>query len=115
MAKYLSDIRIGNTLKIEINYGVEKDITGWNFRFVILADWGKTPVVDITTVAGNHALDVPTEGLCYIELSSTISDTLKVGKYYYYVDRIITGSPDDIVTILPPNADYKDKIEILSK
>lgn len=111
MAKYIKDFRQGDTKKIRIKY--EEDITGWQFKITILTDFGKTPELEVLTTAGDYADDSPTEGLCYLIIDSTTSATITPGKYYYYIQRIVTGAPDDIKTILPPIKDYKDKLEIV--
>lgn len=111
MAKYISDFRSGDTKKLKISYSI--DITGYQFKLTITTDFGVTPVVEVTTTAGNDPADVPTEGLVYLTLPSDISATIPPGKYYYFVQRIITGTPDDVFTILPPIKDAKDKVIVI--
>lgn len=111
MAKYMSDFRQGDTKKIKISYAT--DITGYQFKLVLLTDFGVSATLEVTTTAGDDLADVPLEGLCYITMTSTQSATVPPGKYYYFIQRIITGSPDDIYTIMPPIKDYKDKVLVV--
>lgn len=111
MAKYLKDFRQGDTKKIRIKY--ENDITGWQFKITLLTDFGAAPELEVTTTAGDYVEDSPTEGLCYLVIDSDVSSLITPKKYYYYIQRIVAGAPDDIKTILPPIKDYKDKLEIV--
>lgn len=111
MAKYISDFRQGDTKRLKIAYAT--DITGYQFKLTLLTDFGKVASLVVTTTAGDDPSDVPLEGLAYIEMTSTQSATLSPGKYYYFVQRIITGTPDDIYTIMPPIKDYKDKVLVV--
>ena len=81
----------------------------------MVTEFGRNPVVDLTVTAGDHAEDVPAEGLVHILLDTALTSTIKAGDYYYFIDRIVPGAPDDIRTILPPIDDYKDKLKIREK
>lgn len=107
----MSDFRQGDTKKLTISY--PSDITGYQFRLTLLTDFGTTPVLQVTTTAGDDPADVPAEGLCYLTMTSTQSETVPPGKYYYYLQRIVAGVPDDIYTIMPPIKDYKDKVLVV--
>jgi hypothetical protein len=116
MAKYIEDFRQGETKTLEISYQNETvvtDITGYQFKLILLTDFGVTPTLEVTTTAGDDPADVPTEGLCYLTMTSTDSANIPPGKYYYMVQRIISGTPDDIFTIMPPIKDYKDKVLVV--
>lgn len=111
MAKYMSDFRQGDTKILKIAYAT--DITGYQFKLTLLTDFGKTATLTVTTTAGDDPADVPAEGLAYITMTSTQSATVPPGKYIYFVQRIITGVPDDIYTIMPPIKDHKDKVLVV--
>lgn len=108
----MKDFRRGDTKTIKISYGT--DITGYKFRLSFLTTLGGVADLDVESLAGTHPGDVPTEGLAYLKMESTESITLGAGKYFYYIRRIVDGtSPEDIVTIMPPVKDYKDKITVV--
>lgn len=112
MAKYISDFRRGDTKTIQISYGT--DITGYRFRLTFLTDFGTVASLEVETLAGDNPADVPTEGLAFLTMTSTQSITLAAGKYFYFVQRIIDGtSPEQILTIMPPIKDYKDKVTVV--
>lgn len=111
MGKYIEDFRQGETKTLEISYST--DITGYQFKLTLLTDFGKVPTLEVTTTAGNDPADVPSEGLVYLTMTSTESGTVPPGKYYYFVQRIISGAPNDIYTILPPIKDYKDRVLVV--
>jgi hypothetical protein len=111
MAKYLKDFRQGDTKKIRIKYA--NDITGWKFRITMLPKLGDPASLVVETTAGDHTDDSPTEGLAYLEITSTDSASLDPANYLYFLQRIITGSPDDILTILPPIKDATDKLKVV--
>lgn len=113
MAKYITNFRAGDTKKLKVSYAT--DITTYQFRFTLVDDFGNTPVLQVTTTAGDDAADIPDEGLCYITIESTDTNNIPAGKYYYYLERIIPGTPDDIYTVMPPSKDYKDKVEVIPK
>ena len=111
MAKYIKDFRSGDTKTIQISY--KTDITGYQFRLTLLEEFGKKAALVINTIAGDHAADIPAEGLAFIVMNSEQSATVKPNKYFYFVQRIIAGTPEDILTIMPPIKDYKDKVPML--
>lgn len=111
MAKYISDFRQGDTKRLKISYGI--NVTGYQFRISFFTDFTKPAILEVTTTAGDDNADVPLEGLVYLEITSTESATIPLGKYFYQVQRIITGTPDDIYTIIPEIKDYKDKVSVV--
>lgn len=111
MAKYMTDFRQGDTKKLKISYS--KDVTGYQFKLTLLTDFGKTATLVVTTTAGDDPADIPDEGLVYLTMTSSDSATIPPGKYYYFIQRIVSGVPDDILTIMPPIKDYKDRVIVV--
>lgn len=107
----MSDFRQGDTKKLQVSYSA--DITGYQFRLILLTEFGQPATLQVDTTAGDDPADVPTEGLAYITMTSTQSATVPPGKYYYFVQRVITGVPDDVYTIMPPIKYYKDKVLVV--
>jgi len=114
MAKYLQDIRQGDTRTIKINYGEGFDISGWTFYFVMKEDLtAEEPDVLITTTVGDHTEDDAANGIVNIVVSSAITGALTASSYYYSVKRSDGGATPDIKTILPPVDEYKDRLRII--
>lgn len=113
MAKYLEDFRAGDTVTIRIDYGAV-DITGWKFWFTLKSKFDDaSPVAQAVTTAGTGGLDDAVNGICYLTMPSDVTKTIPAGKYVYDVQRAIDGSPPDVKTLIPPVADYKDKLEVV--
>ena len=114
MAKYIQDIRQGDTRTIRINYGVGYDITGWTFYFTMKSDLdAATNDVDISMVVGSHPEDDALNGITNIVVPSATTAGLTEGAYYYSIKRSDTGGTPDIKTILPPIDEYKDRLRII--
>lgn len=112
MGDYLNNFRQGDDKVIRIQYPVGIDITGWTFWFVMNDSLdAKTPIIQISHLAGDNVLDDPANGLVYITLPATDTGTMKDGSYYYSVKRVDTGG--SIRTILPPIDDYRDMVKVI--
>ncbi len=113
MSEYLADFRAGDTKIIKIQYEAGVDITGWVFYLALFEDFGKTNTVLVSTTAGANPLDDPANGLVYIVLDSDVSAEIPADKYYFTVKRSDPSvSPPEVKTIMPPIADYKDKVVV---
>lgn len=114
MAKYLQDIRQGDSRTIKINYGDGFDISGWTFYFVMKLDLEQVdPDVFVTTTVGSHAEDDAANGIVNIVISSAITGALEPDSYYYSVKRSDGATTPDIKTILPPVEEYKDRLNVI--
>ena len=110
MAKELADFRQGDTKKIKIDYGTGFDITGYQFWFTLRSDFGSAIVAQVSTTAGDHALDDVANGIAYIQLDSDVSKEIPAGKYVWDIQRSIPAVPPDVLTLLPTLKNVKDKI-----
>jgi len=114
MSDYITDFRQGDSKVIKIEYGTGVDITGWKFWFTMKTELdASTIIAQVSTTAGDDALDDVLNGLVYITLDSSTSYDITPGKYYYDVQVSKGGNPPVIKTILPPIEDYKDKITVV--
>lgn len=114
MAKYLQDIRQGDSRTIRINYGTGFDITGWVFYFTMKADLDLVANdVEISATVGDHVEDDGANGIVNIFVPATTTGALSEGSYYYSVKRSDSAATPDIKTILPPVDEYKDRLRII--
>lgn len=118
MAKELKDFRQGDTKVIKVDYGVGFDITGYIFWFTLRTDFDAvTPTAQVQTTAGSHALDDVANGIAYIELPSDVSLATPTGKYVWDIQRVIPGTPPNVLTLLPTikysSGSSEDRIEVL--
>jgi len=114
MAKYLQDIRQGDSRTIKINYGEGFDISGWTFYFVMKADLeASDPDVVITATVGEHSEDDALNGIVNIVVPAATTAALVADSYYYSIKRSDGAATPDIKTILPPVDDYKDRLRII--
>lgn len=119
MGVHLNDFRQGDTVTIKIDYGTGFDITGYEFWFTMRADFDDlSPIIaQISTTAGDHTLDDIVNGLAHIELDSVTSAAIPVGGYVYDVQRGKPNgaNPKDILTLLPPVADFDDVLLVAAQ
>ena len=114
MGDYISNFRQGDSKIIKIDYGTGIDITGWKFWFTIKEDLeSKKIIAQVITTAGDDPNDDVLNGLVYITLDSATSETIPPDKYYYDVQVSKGGVPPIIKTIIPPVADYKDRVIVV--
>ena len=114
MAQYLEDIRQGNSFDTKIEYGV--DVTGWQFALTLSLTLNQA-VPDFTKIvtAGDNALDDVIAGDVFIHVSAEECDGIAAGKYYYAVKRWDVSSPPKELTLVPPTADYKDRVIVVPR
>lgn len=111
MAKYIADFRQGDTVKIKVAYDTATDITGYKYWFTVKTsfdDADASAVMQVETTAGDYAEDDPSNGVAYIVAPSTATTPIPSSKYYYDVQELSPGG--EVRTLVPPIADYKDKI-----
>jgi hypothetical protein len=111
MAEYLEDIRQGNTIKIELNYGVDTDITDFEYRLVLKKhydDSDEDAALYHTKVAGDFEGDSPETGIVYIVLTPEETVLIPFGRYYYELVEVTPAG--EVFTIVPPTDQYNDKI-----
>ena len=115
MAKYIRDFRKGDTIKIKLDYGTSVDLTGFKFWLTLkrsYRDTDENAAMQVVTTAGDYELDEPTRGIVYIVVPYTVTDLIEAGSYYYDIQEL--SSADEIRTIVPPIADYKDKVVVIA-
>lgn len=115
MAKYLKDFRVGDTVSVKIEYPNTTNIAGYKFWLTLKKNINDVvPVVQVSTVAGSNVLDDAAHGVCYLQIPSTTTAAIPVGKYYYDLQRALPGQVvPDIRTLIPPVEEYRDKISVL--
>ena len=114
MAKYLQDIRQGDSRTIRIDYGTGFIITGWTFYFTMKLDIDQVSAdVEISTNVGDHAEDDALNGIVNIYVPDTVTAALAPNSYYYSIKRSDNDATPDIKTILPPIDDYKDRLKVV--
>ena len=114
MAKYLQDIRQGDSRTIRIDYGNGFDISGWTFYFTMSLEIDQvTPDVEISTNVGDHPEDDAANGIVNIYVPDSVTAALSPDAYYYSIKRTDNDVTPDIKTILPPIDDYKDRLRVI--
>lgn len=105
MAKYLPDFRQGDTFRVRLDYPAGTDLTGYEHWLTIRRGFGvDPPVLVVSSVFGDHTGDEGT--VAYIEATPAETALVPSGKYVYDVQA--SAPNGDIVTLVPPVADYKD-------
>jgi hypothetical protein len=102
----ISDFKRGDTKKIRLAFtdgnGTAIDITGWQFWLTLkndLSDLDAAAVLQVMTTVGDYVDDDAANGIVYIVATS--SDTaIATGSYHYDIQRVIAGTPPDVLTIL---------------
>ena len=78
------------------------DITGWDVWCTFKTDPETQPdneaVLQVQATAGGHIADDPVNGVMYLTLTS-IDTAIDVGQYFYDFQRVIPGSPPNVVTL----------------
>jgi hypothetical protein len=105
MAKYLPDIRAGDTLRIKLTYPVGKVLTGYIHRMTLRLDLATAPALLAESTFGDHTADM--DNVAYVE-AMPVTTHIPTGKYYYAVEA--ENAAGDVVTLVPPPAEYKDKL-----
>lgn len=111
MAKYLPDIRRGDTYRIKIQYPAGTNITGYTHTFTVRTDYdATTPTISKSSVVGTEAGDNAANGLAYLTVPAA-STVVDVSKYVY--DLQMQTPAGEIKTLVPPTDDYKDPIRVV--
>ena len=114
MAKYLQDIRQGDSRTIRINYGAGYNITGWQFYFTMKLDIDVLAnEVEVTTNVGDHVDDDALNGIVNIVVPASVTGALVPDSYYYSIKRTDGAGVPEIKTLLPPIEDFKDRLKVV--
>lgn len=108
MAKYLPDFRVGDTYRIKLQYPAGTDLTGYTHWFTVRSDFGATPVLSVSSVFGDHTGDA--ENIAYLEVLAASTAVIPAGRYVYDVQA--SAANGDVMTLVPPVGEYKDKLFI---
>lgn len=114
MAQYLEDIRQGDDYVLKVDFGTANNITGFEFWLTLKQDFEQTDaqaVLQVSTVAGDDTADDPTHGIAYIRIPAATTKTIDPNSYLY--DLQVKTSTGLVQTIIPPNADYKDRVKVI--
>lgn len=110
----IENIRQGDTAIFEIDYGVDTDMTGWIFSFVLKKNFSDdVAILQVDTTAGDEPEDDETNGYALLKVPSTLTKELEPSKYYFALKVNKGGAPNVIVTLLPPLNDPKMKISVV--
>lgn len=109
----LENIRRGDTYAFEIKYDI--DITDYQFWFSLKTNiTDSTPVLEFVSTTGEHPADDAATGFKVMEIPSTTTKALTVGKYFYDVQAVILGTnPLNVTTIYPPPDKKAITLEVL--
>ena len=118
MSSYLPDMRVGDDYTIQLTVADENqlavNITGYKFWFTMksaFTDLDAAAVLQFSTTVGDNANDDAVNGICFISVPASQTKTIPTGSYYYDIQqKTATGG---LTTVLPPIAEYKDKITVI--
>lgn len=108
MAKHLPDFRVGDTYRLKIQYPEGTNLNGYRHWLTVRPDFGATPVLEVESLFGDHSADEL--NIAYLEATPVQTALITAGRYVY--DLQASSQNGDIITLLPPVADYKDKLFI---
>jgi hypothetical protein len=115
MAKYLPDMRAGDdySLKLVVTAadGTPANIAGYVYTLKFKSSYDTTEnALLFTTTAGSNANDSIANGICYIAVPASVTAGVTQGSYFYEVAQRVGTA---LTTVLPPVADYKDRIKVV--
>lgn len=117
MAKYLPDMRQGDdyNVKLVINdtTGAAKNITGYKFWLTLkasISDADAAAALQFSTTAGDNVNDNLLNGICYLAVPAAMTKLVPPGDYRYDIQQRVGNA---LTTVLPPIADYKDKLTVV--
>lgn len=118
MSSYLPDMRAGDNYKIKLTITdsllIPIDITGYKFWLTLksaFTDLDVASVLQFTTTVGSNVNDVALSGVCIIDVPAASTKSIAEGNYFYDIQQITPLG--DITTVMPPVADYKDRIKVV--
>jgi hypothetical protein len=119
MAKYLPDLRVGDDYSIELTVknlsGNAQNITGYKFWLTLKSSFDLSDAnaeLQFSSTAGDNPNDEPVNGICFLYVPASITKNIPAGSYYYDIQQK-AGANGGLSTVLPPVADYKDKIIVV--
>lgn len=117
MAKYLPDMRQGDDYNVKLVIkdvaGVAKDITGYKFWLTLkasISDADAAAALQFSTTAGDNVNDDLLNGICYMAVPAVMTKIVLPGEYRYDIQQRVGNS---LTTVLPPIADYRDKLTVV--
>ena len=117
MAKYLPDMRAGDDYNVKLVIkdvaGVAKDITGYKFWLTLkasISDADAAAALQFSTTAGDNVNDDIANGICYMAVPAIMTKGIIPGEYRYDIQQRVGTA---LSTVLPPIADYKDKLIVI--
>jgi hypothetical protein len=117
MAKWIPDFRVGDDYNIKLTVndvaGIAVDITGYKFWLTLKASYDNSDAqaaMQFVTTVGDNVNDEALNGICYLTVPASVTKQVPVGRYYYDIQQKVGSS---ITTVLPPIADYKDKVVVV--
>jgi len=110
MAKYLPDFRVGDTYRIKLEYPEGTILFGYRHWLTLRAEFGSaSAALEVDSVFGDH--DADTENIAYLEATPSQTALIAPGRYYYDVQA--ESASGEVMTLVPPVTDYKDKISVV--
>lgn len=111
MARWLPDIRRGDTYRIKIQYPAGTNIAGYIHTFTVRTDYdAASPTISQSSVAGSASGDDAANGLAYLTVPAA-NTVVDVGKYVY--DLQMQTPAGEIRTLVPPTDDHKDPMRVV--
>lgn len=102
MAHKIDNFYRGDTKVYKFTF-TGQDITGWSIWFTLKGSEGdldEAAVLQVSSTAGDDVSDDPVNGLMFLTLGSDVTDLVEPGEYVYDFQRVISGSPPDVRTLL---------------
>ncbi len=108
MADELSSFYRGDTRTYKFAFtdsaGAAVDITGWQLWFTLKSDPSVLDAeadLQVSTTAGDQSGDDPVNGIMYLVVTSTDTESLALGRYHYDIQRVTPNTtPPSVETIL---------------
>jgi len=118
MAKYLPDMRVGDDYSIQLTVNntdtTPVDVTGYKFWLTLKADYtldDTLAALQFSTTAGDNANDDLLNGKVFLYVPGSLTKTVLPGQYYYDIQQ--KSSTGGLSTVLPPIADYRDRLLVV--
>lgn len=114
ISKHLPNIRQGDDYAFAVAYPNATNITGFKFYLTLknsFDDLDSAAVLQHSVVVGSHPLDDVLNGNAVFFIPASITATVPRGNYYYDFQAI--DNSGGILTIAPPETDYKYKLQVI--
>jgi len=111
--KVFKDFTQNDSFLIKVRHNPVKNLTGAVFTVTLKQHLNDaSAALSVSTTAGDHASDAPTNGLVYIPITQSDTVSLPPGTYYGSIRRTI-GS--DSITILRSGKNNVDRVTCFEK